>query len=209
MNSDRRTGRRAHDLVRQKQSMADFISNSKSYQDLLARLKTQIRTAQVRAAVAVNQELVLLYWQIGKEILTRQKEITRSPSGRCDTGIKDACLLVVWDAASVSKRVLLETPDAWRQLGAGRDWQDKSRSVYPCPMVKSATRLFPLDRSKALTSKRLYEDSSCISSDEQQRSFLEPSGWFSAVAAALFSRRLFPRWVSASPVSRWPSALLF
>jgi predicted nuclease of restriction endonuclease-like (RecB) superfamily len=54
--------------------MADFISNSKSYQDLLARLKTQIRTAQVRAAVAVNQELVLLYWQIGKEILTRQKE---------------------------------------------------------------------------------------------------------------------------------------
>jgi predicted nuclease of restriction endonuclease-like (RecB) superfamily len=74
MNSDRRTGRRAHDLVRQKQSMADFISNSKSYQDLLARLKTQIRTAQVRAAVAVNQELVLLYWQIGKEILTRQKE---------------------------------------------------------------------------------------------------------------------------------------
>ena len=54
--------------------MADLISNSKSYQDLLARLKNQIRTAQVRAAVAVNQELVLLYWGIGKEILTRQKE---------------------------------------------------------------------------------------------------------------------------------------
>ena len=54
--------------------MADLISSSKSYQDLLARLKSQIRTAQVRAAVAVNQELVLLYWGIGKEILTRQKE---------------------------------------------------------------------------------------------------------------------------------------
>ncbi len=54
--------------------MADIVSNSKSYQDLLARLKTQIRTAQVRAAVAVNQELLVLYWQIGKEILTRQKE---------------------------------------------------------------------------------------------------------------------------------------
>ena len=54
--------------------MADLISNSKSYQDLLAQLKGQIRTAQVRAAVAVNQELVLLYWGIGKEILTRQKE---------------------------------------------------------------------------------------------------------------------------------------
>ena len=54
--------------------MADLISNSKNYQDLLARLKSQIRTAQVRAAMAVNQELVLLYWGIGKEILSRQSE---------------------------------------------------------------------------------------------------------------------------------------
>ena len=30
------------------------------------------RHAQVRAAVAVNQELVQLYWGIGKEILARQ-----------------------------------------------------------------------------------------------------------------------------------------
>jgi len=42
--------------------MANIISNSKTYQDLLARLKVQIRTAQVRAAISVNQELVLLYW---------------------------------------------------------------------------------------------------------------------------------------------------
>ena len=53
--------------------MADIIPNPKNYQDLLVRLKNQIRTAQVRAAVAVNQELVLLYWGIGNEILTRQK----------------------------------------------------------------------------------------------------------------------------------------
>ena len=54
--------------------MADVIPNSKGYQDLLSLLKRQIRTAQVRAALAVNQELVLLYWGIGKEILARQKE---------------------------------------------------------------------------------------------------------------------------------------
>src|SRR5262249_6352005 len=54
--------------------MAELTSSSKSYQELLARLKEQIRTAQLRAAVAVNQELVLLYWRIGTEILTRQKE---------------------------------------------------------------------------------------------------------------------------------------
>jgi predicted nuclease of restriction endonuclease-like (RecB) superfamily len=35
-------------------------------------LKTRIRQAQVKAALAVNRELVLLYWQIGREILARQ-----------------------------------------------------------------------------------------------------------------------------------------
>jgi predicted nuclease of restriction endonuclease-like (RecB) superfamily len=50
----------------------DLISNSKSYIDLLTRLKEQIRTAQVKAALAVNSELVLLYWSIGRQILDRQ-----------------------------------------------------------------------------------------------------------------------------------------
>ena len=54
--------------------MADLIPNAKGYQDLLSILKSQIRTAQVRAALAVNRELVLLYWGIGKQILARQLE---------------------------------------------------------------------------------------------------------------------------------------
>lgn len=54
--------------------MADLIRNSKSYVHLLSRLKQQIQTAQVRAALAVNRELVLLYWGIGREILTRQQQ---------------------------------------------------------------------------------------------------------------------------------------
>ena len=52
--------------------MADLIPKSKSYLDLLTELKEQIRNAQVRAAVAINSELVLLYWNIGKQILARQ-----------------------------------------------------------------------------------------------------------------------------------------
>ena len=43
-----------------------------NYASFLRSLKDRIRTAQVRAALAVNKELVLLYWQIGKEILERQ-----------------------------------------------------------------------------------------------------------------------------------------
>lgn len=44
------------------------------YADWLQELKTRIHTAQQRAALAVNRELVLLYWQIGCDILARQAE---------------------------------------------------------------------------------------------------------------------------------------
>lgn len=43
------------------------------YADWLAELKTRIHNAQQRAALAVNRELVLLYWQIGSDILQRQQ----------------------------------------------------------------------------------------------------------------------------------------
>jgi predicted nuclease of restriction endonuclease-like (RecB) superfamily len=42
------------------------------YAAWLAELKTTIRTARLKASLAVNRELVLLYWRIGQEILERQ-----------------------------------------------------------------------------------------------------------------------------------------
>lgn len=42
------------------------------YADWLAELKQRIHAAQQRASLAVNRELVLLYWQIGQDILARQ-----------------------------------------------------------------------------------------------------------------------------------------
>lgn len=44
------------------------------YECLLNDLKQRIHNAQVRAALAVNRELILLYWQIGREILQRQQQ---------------------------------------------------------------------------------------------------------------------------------------
>jgi hypothetical protein len=44
------------------------------YQDYLVQLKERIRSAQVKAALAVNRELVLLYWGIGRDILQRQAQ---------------------------------------------------------------------------------------------------------------------------------------
>ena len=43
------------------------------YVPLLADLKARVRAAQVKAAVAVNRELILLYWHIGRGILRAQK----------------------------------------------------------------------------------------------------------------------------------------
>ena len=47
---------------------------TEDYQQFLQNLKQRIRNAQLRAALSVNRELVLLYWQIGREILTKQQQ---------------------------------------------------------------------------------------------------------------------------------------
>ena len=49
-----------------------FTEPPTGYADWLSDLKTRIHSAQQRAALAVNRELVLLYWQIGRDILARQ-----------------------------------------------------------------------------------------------------------------------------------------
>ncbi len=43
------------------------------YEDFLGELKARVQQAQLRAALAVNRELVLLYWQIGRDILRHQE----------------------------------------------------------------------------------------------------------------------------------------
>jgi predicted nuclease of restriction endonuclease-like (RecB) superfamily len=43
------------------------------YDELLDVVRERIRAARFRAAVSLNRELVLLYWQIGHEILARQQ----------------------------------------------------------------------------------------------------------------------------------------
>jgi hypothetical protein len=42
------------------------------YPEFLQELKSRIRIAQIRAAFAVNRELILLYWSVGRDILVRQ-----------------------------------------------------------------------------------------------------------------------------------------
>lgn len=52
--------------------MPDIVPLPADYPAWLAELKARIHAAQQQAALAVNRELVLLYWQIGRDILARQ-----------------------------------------------------------------------------------------------------------------------------------------
>ncbi|HEY9755742.1 MAG TPA: PDDEXK nuclease domain-containing protein [Oculatellaceae cyanobacterium] len=52
----------------------DVTDVLKHYEPFLEELKDSIRQAQVRAALSVNRELILLYWRIGKAILEQQAQ---------------------------------------------------------------------------------------------------------------------------------------
>lgn len=60
-------------MSKSEQPMAS-IDVPDGYNIWLRELKERIYTAQQRAILAVNRELVLLYWQIGRDILDRQAE---------------------------------------------------------------------------------------------------------------------------------------
>jgi predicted nuclease of restriction endonuclease-like (RecB) superfamily len=55
-------------------AMSKRLATFEGYEAFLRSLKERIRHAQMRAALAVNREMVIFYWQLGREILMRQKQ---------------------------------------------------------------------------------------------------------------------------------------
>lgn len=51
-----------------------FVMALEGYANWLGKLRNRIHNAQQRPVLAVNRELVQLYWQIGCDILQRQAE---------------------------------------------------------------------------------------------------------------------------------------
>jgi predicted nuclease of restriction endonuclease-like (RecB) superfamily len=52
-----------------------MLKPTKEYKYWLQQLKQRIRSSQVKAAIHVNTELLNLYWELGKEIIEKEKEI--------------------------------------------------------------------------------------------------------------------------------------
>lgn len=55
--------------------MAGTFVKSADYAAWLGGLKSRIRSARVSAARAVNRELIMLYWDIGRGIVEKQEDL--------------------------------------------------------------------------------------------------------------------------------------
>ena len=61
--------------------MATELSTSADYQQWMGDLKTRFRHVQIKAAVAVNTQLLQFYWELGADIVARQaSQSWESPS---------------------------------------------------------------------------------------------------------------------------------
>ena len=49
--------------------MSKLISTDKEYAAWVADLKHRFRSAQIKAAVKVNRELLIYYWQLGRDMV--------------------------------------------------------------------------------------------------------------------------------------------
>ena len=55
--------------------MSKSIVASPEYRRLVEELKARVLSAQLSAARAVNRDLILLYWDIGREIVEKQQNL--------------------------------------------------------------------------------------------------------------------------------------
>lgn len=58
-------------MTERKQELSSLVLAG--YDEFVQDLKNRVKQAQVKAALSVNQELINLYWQIGRDILDRQE----------------------------------------------------------------------------------------------------------------------------------------
>jgi predicted nuclease of restriction endonuclease-like (RecB) superfamily len=64
------------------------LSINSAYKDWLRELKANIKKSQIKASLAVNSELIQLYWNLGKQIVEKQ-EYAQWGSGFIDQLSKD------------------------------------------------------------------------------------------------------------------------
>lgn len=51
----------------------ETLSLDENYKTFLTEIKNRLKTAQIRAALAANSELIKFYWQLGSDLIEKQK----------------------------------------------------------------------------------------------------------------------------------------
>ena len=51
----------------------DTLRLNKDYMDFFSSIKERLKTSQIRAALAANQELINFYWELGNDLIEKQK----------------------------------------------------------------------------------------------------------------------------------------
>lgn len=51
----------------------DSLHLDKDYMDFFSTIKNRLKTAQIRAALAANSELIKFYWELGSDLIEKQK----------------------------------------------------------------------------------------------------------------------------------------
>jgi hypothetical protein len=140
------------------------------YHELLQDLKGRIRAAQMQAAFAVNRELILLYWSIGRDL--SQRFALKNGAARLSTGSLGICRLSLRDSKGFSPRNLRymrSLAEAWpdeeilQQLVAKLPWSHNvrvldrikdrpTREVVPSrrPRIRLGARMSWSCRSRAV-----------------------------------------------------------
>ncbi|HEY5285971.1 MAG TPA: PDDEXK nuclease domain-containing protein [Solirubrobacteraceae bacterium] len=145
----------------------------RSYEEFLEDIKGRIRSAQGRAARAINAELIDVYWQIGSEIVRRQRQ--EGPElGRRTRGVVQQLSADL--RASFPGARGYSVPNLYRMRALAAAWPEGlSDRMRDLPWGHVATLVAKLDR------------------DEQEWYAEHAAGWSQAQLQAAITNRLHER----------------
>ena len=142
---------------------------SADYARVLSDIKIRIRTAQVKATFAANQEMILLYWDVGRMIAERQKQVG-------------------WGAAVIprlSRDIRNEMPEVKgfsernidRMIAFYREYPDFNNAISPTPLAKLESRpILTQDVAKLLAAgAKIQSQCSPVSISPTPLAKLEPT----------------------------------
>ena len=60
-------------MKKQLKKKEESLHLDEKYKDFLNSMKDRLKTAQIRAALAANSELITFYWELGTDLIEKQK----------------------------------------------------------------------------------------------------------------------------------------